>query len=152
MKRKRSIKLLRKARNTEILNLETSHSSAYLQKPKIDDENPRTKKFATSLLSEIPVQQSAVFGIRTKDQDWKSIKASSAIPTFKDLTNESRTRILHVVYSFGSAPSSTLSRLIGLTARQVGQIRRWNIPLWRTITNQHVNLANNFNRVVIGRK
>jgi hypothetical protein len=145
--KRRSIKLLRKARNTEILNLETNHSSAYLQAPKVDEENPRTKKFAGSLLSEIPVPFASVFGIRTKDQEWRSLKTTRAIPTFQDMTNETRTRILHVVYSFGAAPSSILCRLVGLTARQVGQIRRWNIPNWRVLTNQHIARANNFNRI-----
>lgn len=150
--KRRSIKLLRKSHSSEIRNLETNLASACLQAPRVDEENPRTKKFASSLLSEIPMPFASLFGIRTKQQEWRSIKTIPAIPTFMDMSNETRTRILHVVYSFGAAPSSVLCRLVGLTARQVGQIRRWNIPNWRDLTNQHINRANNYARVTLARR
>ena len=141
-------RFLRTLRNTEVLNLETRHSSAVIQVPTPDPELPHTEKFESSLVSQLPSLAANFFGIRTANDRWRSIKKIPAIPTFMDMTDETRSRILQVMYSFGSAPSAVVSRFMGLTAGQVGAIRRWNIPEWRTRTNRHINSACNFDRIV----
>jgi hypothetical protein len=144
-------RFLRKIRRSEVLNIETSHSSAVIQVPRPDAELPHTEKFGSSLLSQIPTLAANFFGIRNDIESWRSIKEIPAIPTYMDMSDESRTRLLHVIYAMGNSPSAVVARIVGLTARQVGAIRRWNIPGWKTLTNRHVNNACNFDRLLVKR-
>lgn len=140
---------LRKIRNSEVINLETNPNSAVMQRAQVDPERPATRKFGHTLITANPRPNATVFGIRTRNEEWRSISTEATIPTFMDLTNETRSRILHVIFTYGAAPSSTIAYIVGLTARQIGQIRRWHIQRWRKINNQHVKSANNLGRVVI---
>lgn len=144
----RNIPFLRKAHRNEVLAIEANQTTAVKQHPTIDRDNPRTEKFTSSLISQIIAPVASYFYIRTHDGNFRSLKTNQAIPTFMDMTNETRTRILQVTYAWGSAPSTMVGRLLGLTARQIGAIRRWHIPNWREIQNVHVNRANNYRRPI----
>lgn len=141
---------LKRSRNSETLHLATKHSSAFKKTPATDLEFPSTKKFSSALISQIPLMVAQTFTMR-KEQ-WRSITSNQAIPTFMDMSNEERTKIVSIIQSYGCAPSAVLYRVLGLTACQVGAIRRWHLPKWRDLTNQDIYRAFNLNRVVIKRK
>jgi hypothetical protein len=147
-RRNHNRRLMRRVRNTGVINLETNPSLASVQTPRVDAELPRTRKFDRGLTSTTPMFQTVFFGLRTAINRWRSIKSNTAIPTYRDMSNATRSQILHVIFTLGAAPSTVVARMVGLTARQVGAIRRWNIPDWRDLTNRHVNRAHNINRVI----
>jgi hypothetical protein len=140
---------LRKARRNEVLAIETNQTTAIRQYPTVDRDNPRTEKFEGSLISQIITPIASYFYIRTRDGNFHSLKTNQAIPSFIDMTDETRTRTLQVIYNWGPAPSSMVARLLGLTARQIGQIRRWHIPNWRLIGNAQIYRANNYRRPIV---
>jgi len=77
------------------------------------------------------------FAITTTD--YQVIKFDRNTPSFKFMTAETRGRLIAFIASWGNAPSKLFRRQIGLTARQVGQIRRKHVPGWRVLNARSTN-------------
>jgi hypothetical protein len=130
-----------------VLQIEPSYSKATVHKPDINPDIPRTKKNSRILVATVSQPKTIVVTYRTKDNRWRGLKTNAAIPSFMDISNESRSEILFRILLFGNACSLLVSEALGFTPRQIGQIRRWNLPWFRQMTNQHLRNARNINSI-----
>ncbi len=89
----------------------------------------------TLAVTQFPVMLEKTY--HTKASEYNVCK-NGVTPSFSDLTKESRTLILTVLMSAGNIPSRLLTVSTGMLARQVGQIRRWHIQNWKTLTPNRI--------------
>jgi len=149
MKKRKLEESFKRGQRQKALVLGTTLSSTYVQEARKDPLNPRTTKLNDVLCIQqlVPVQN--VISLRTKNNEWRSIKEYPTLASFKDYDNTSRSKVIQVLHSWGNTPSTILGRVLAMTARQVGAIRRYHNPNWRRQGNQYVRRANNFNRIII---
>ena len=71
------------------------------------------------------------YGVRTQELSY----TKSGHVAYQIFTDFSRTTVLDTLRTLGNTPSPVIHRLIriGLSARQIGQIRRWHISDWRVL-------------------
>lgn len=138
----------RKIKENQVTNLVTRLTRAIIQKPIHDSENPRTEKFATSLLSQGFKLAVECYGIRTGIDKWRVLKSDPTIPSFMDLSDETRSRIVYMIRLFASSPSLVVAMFFGRNSRSIAQIRRWHIPNWRELNNQDIKNACGDYRVI----
>ena len=133
--------------------LQAGSSGSSVSGPINDPNNPRTTKLTSVIQSRIMVNIPFVYCPRKdasgKIKVWRGIKENPAIISFKDMDDTSRSSIVNRLLYWGNTPSCLFLELLGLTARQVGAIRRYHIPNWRNLNNQYLRRALNKYRVVI---
>jgi hypothetical protein len=149
MKKKLKEESFKRGQRNKAVVLGTTLSTAYVQEARKDPLNPRTTKISDVLRIQSFVPLINFITLRTKDNSWRSIKENPALASVKDYDNTSRSKVIRVICGFGSTPSAVLSQFIALTARQIGALRRYHNPGWRTQGNQHIRRANNINRFIV---
>jgi hypothetical protein len=94
-------------------------------------ESEAKQKFIRDASKLVEIIQNGQFfhiGIRSKEYD----TCKSGHPSYKQMTNFTRTTMLRQIQLLGNTASRLVTRFIGLSARQIGQIRRHHFQDWRT--------------------
>jgi hypothetical protein len=122
---------------TRVISVVQSKDTSIITKSVVDPENPRTKKYSESLLFTGVRFFKTLVGIKNP-KSYRTLKNNSSIVSIKDMSYETRSRIFHFVRFMGAASSGAIAASLGfVTARQVGQFRRWNFGKnWREYTNR----------------
>jgi len=129
--------------------LGTALSSAFVQEARKDPLNPRTTKIKDVLRMQNFLPMTSSVGLRTADNNWRSLKTNPAIASFKDYDDTSRSTSIQEISGWGCTPSNILIRFLAMTARQIGAIRRHHNPRWRAQGNTHIRRANNIYRFIV---
>lgn len=106
--------------------------------PDIDVERPSSKKFRGAVV--VALQKRIIYPFtlhpRYYNNEWPALKTIPTMPSFMAMSRSSRTELISQIFSSGNTPSQQLTIRLGITARQIGQIRRWWIANWRTRRSQ----------------
>jgi hypothetical protein len=106
--------------------------------PDIDLERPSSRKFRGAVV--VALQKKIIYTFtlqpRYVNNEWPALKTIPTMPSFMAMSRSSRTELISQIFSSGNTPSRQLTAKLGITARQIGQIRRWWIDNWQTRKSQ----------------
>lgn len=125
---------LRKQKNSELNRTLRVTVGAETVEPEIDVERPSSAKFRGAVVVSLQKKLGYTFTLHPKyeQNEWPALKTIPTMPSFMALSRSSRTELISQILYSGNTPSQRLTISLGITPRQIGQIRRWWIPNWKT--------------------